>query len=59
MQDIGGLVAEQTEPSEDSRWLGCLDQREIATLAVLVLILAGLMTMAAPVFASPDNVEAA
>lgn len=62
----GQMVLIQSRPmaghTEDSRgpgWLSCFDSSEVAILAVLVLILAGLVTMAAPGLTSPDKVEAA
>ena len=61
----GQMVLIQSRPmaghTEDSRgpgWLSCLDRREVATVAILVLILAGLMTMAGSTLASPDKAEA-
>ena len=48
-----------TEDSKGPGWMSCLDRREVATVAVLVLILAGLMVMAGSTLTSPDKTEAA
>lgn len=50
----------QLQDGRGAAWPSQLDgSRELATLAVLVLILAGLIAMAAPVLTWPDKVEAA
>ena len=49
----------QKEDGGGAGWLSCLERREVATVAVLVLILAGLMVMAGSTLTSPDKTEAA